>query len=131
MLAVDTNVVVRYLLADEPRQAAAARRLIDRNPCWVSLTVLLETEWVLRGAAALPRGQVHELLLAFAGLPTVSVEQPTVAARSLGLFAAGLDFADALHACVANGAGCKSFTTFDRRLIAAATRAGLRFVSTP
>lgn len=131
MRAIDTNVVVRYLLADEPRQAAAARRLVDRHPCWLSLTVLLETEWVLRGAAGLARREVHRLLLAFAGLPTVSIEQPAVAARALDLFGAGMDFADALHACVADAAGCTAFASFDRRLVSRARTAGLGFVGVP
>lgn len=131
MRAVDTNVVVRYLLADEPRQASAARRLVDRNACWISLTVLLETEWVLRGAAGLQRREVHRLLLAFAGLPTVSIEQPPVAARALDLFGGGMDFADALHASVADAAGCEAFATFDRRLVRGARKVGLGFVGAP
>lgn len=131
MRAVDTDVVVRYLLADEPRQAAAARRLVDRNACWVSLTVLLETEWVLRSAAGLARREVHRLLLGFAGLPTVSIEQPANAARALDLFGAGMDFADAIHACAADAAGCEAFATFDRRLVARARKAGLGFVGAP
>lgn len=131
MRAVDTNVVVRYLLADEPRQAAVARRTIDRHACWVSLTVLLEIEWVLRGAAGLPKRRVHDLLLAFAGLPTVSVEQPAVVAKALELSGAGMDFADAIHACVADAAGCEAFATFDRRFVGAARKAGLGFVRAP
>lgn len=131
MRAVDTNVVVRYLLADDPRQASLARRLVDRHACWVSLTVLLESEWVLRGAAGLARREVHRLLLAFAGLPTVSIEQPAVAARALDLFGAGMDFADAIHACVADAAGCAVFATFDRRLVSGARKAGLGFVGAP
>jgi predicted nucleic-acid-binding protein len=129
--AVDTDVVIRDLLADEPRQAAAARRLVDRNACWVSLTMLLETEWVLRGAAGLARGEVHRPLLAFAGLPTISIEQPLVAARAFDLFAAGMDFADALHGCVADAAGATAFVTFDRRLVAKARKVGLGIVGAP
>jgi predicted nucleic-acid-binding protein len=131
MRAVDTDVVVRYLLADEPRQAAIARRTIDSGPCWVTLTVLLEVEWVLRGAAGLPRARVHGLMLAFAGLPTVSVEQPACAAKALALMAAGMDFADALHASVAEATGCQDFVTFDRHMIARARKAGLDRVSLP
>jgi hypothetical protein len=49
MFAVDTNVVVRYLVNDNAAQAARARRLVEREDIFVPLTVLLETEWVLRG----------------------------------------------------------------------------------
>jgi predicted nucleic acid-binding protein len=50
MLAIDTNVVVRYLTGDDPDQAAKARRIVDGEAVLVTTTVLLETEWVLRGA---------------------------------------------------------------------------------
>jgi len=48
MIAVDTNVVVRFLVRDDPKQAARAAELIRDNQIWISKTVLLETEWVLR-----------------------------------------------------------------------------------
>jgi predicted nucleic-acid-binding protein len=48
MLAVDTNVVVRYLTADDPEQFARAVAVVEGAETFVSLTVLLETEWVLR-----------------------------------------------------------------------------------
>ena len=113
--------------------AGGSRPSYHRSPhaCWVSLTVLLETEWVLRGAAGLPKRRVHDLLLAFAGLPTVSVEQPAVARKALELSGAGMDFADAIHACVADAAGCDTFVTFDRRFVGAARKAGLGFVHAP
>jgi predicted nucleic-acid-binding protein len=48
MLAVDTNVLVRLLTGDEPKQAAAARALFAAEPIWIAKTVFLETGWVLR-----------------------------------------------------------------------------------
>ena len=48
MTAVDTNVVVRLLTGDDPKQAAAARALFRSRQIWVAKTVLLETGWVLR-----------------------------------------------------------------------------------
>lgn len=48
MIAVDTNVLVRLLTADDPKQLAAARSLFASDPIWVAKTVLLETGWVLR-----------------------------------------------------------------------------------
>ena len=50
MDAIDTNVIVRYLTGDHPRQSAKARSLIETRPVHVATTVLLETEWVLRHA---------------------------------------------------------------------------------
>ncbi len=48
MLAVDTNVVVRFLTGDEPAQAARARAIFQRETVFLGKTVLVETEWVLR-----------------------------------------------------------------------------------
>ena len=83
MRAVDTDVVVRYLTNDDPAQAVRARRLLDRKEVFVSLTVLLETAWVLRGVFGLARADVLRALRAFAGLPRVTLESPGVAAKVL------------------------------------------------
>lgn len=55
MLAVDTNVVVRYLTGDGAAQALTARRLVDGNDIKLLCTVMLETKWVLRSLYAYPR----------------------------------------------------------------------------
>jgi predicted nucleic-acid-binding protein len=48
MVAVDTNILVRLLTGDDPKQAAAARSLFASEQIWIAKTVLLETGWVLR-----------------------------------------------------------------------------------
>ena len=68
MLAIDTNLIVRYLVGDEPGQAARARRLIDNNDVFVCTTVLLETEWVLRSVYGFSAVQCAKALSDFAGL---------------------------------------------------------------
>ncbi len=113
MHGVDTNVIVRYLTGDDPAQADKARAVIGRKPVFVSKTVLLEAEWVLRGVYDLPPEQVIPALRAFAGLPGVSVENAGLVARAMDWAEAGMDFADALH--LASAAGCESFLTFDKR----------------
>jgi predicted nucleic-acid-binding protein len=50
MLAIDTNLVVRYLTGVHPQQSAKAKAVIDGEEVFVSTTVMLETEWVLRSA---------------------------------------------------------------------------------
>lgn len=118
MIAVDTNVVVRYLTADDPIQSPAARALVDHEDILFLTTVALETEWVLRSVYALPPSEVASRIASFAGLPTVRVEQPAELMRALDHFRAGLDFADALH--LVGAGGCDGFVTFDRRLVARA-----------
>jgi predicted nucleic acid-binding protein len=122
MLAIDANVVVRYLTGDDPDQSMRARRIVDGETVFVTTTVLLETEWVLRGAYGYRGARLAAALTAFAGLPTVSLEAPTVAAAALGGLAQGIDFADALH--LAGARDCEAFVTFDRAFAKAANGLG-------
>ena len=52
MRAVDTNVVVRLLIADNPLQTTAAEKLVAEHEVLVPVTVILETEWVMRSGYA-------------------------------------------------------------------------------
>lgn len=118
MLAIDTNVIVRYLTGDHPHQAAQAQALIDGEDVYVCITVLLETEWVLRSAYGFARARLAEALRAFAGLPRVTLEDAALATKALDWMGRGLDFADALHLAAAQG--CKAFVSFDQRFAATA-----------
>jgi predicted nucleic-acid-binding protein len=112
VLAVDTNIIFRYLTADHPEQFTKARTLIDGEDIFVSTTVLLETEWVLRRGYRFSRDQIIAALTAFAGLPRVTPEDPVLAAKALDWMARGMDFADALH--LAKAEGCEAFVSFDQ-----------------
>jgi predicted nucleic-acid-binding protein len=113
MIAVDTNVLVRFFTVDEPAQAARAARLVRRSPIWVSKTVLLETEWVLRGLYKLPAESILAAIEALAGLPNVQFEDAANVARAIRWSASGMDFADALH--LASRGDADKFATFDRK----------------
>jgi len=124
MLAVDTNVVVRFLVNDDAEQSPRARTLVNGSAIFLPLTVLLESEWVLRSVYAIGPKAAAKALRLFVSLPSVSVERPTIAARALDWLDAGLDFADALH--LATSDHCEAFVTFDRQFIKQAKRsAGL------
>ena len=122
MLAIDTNLIVRYLVGDDPAQAARAKRLINGNDVFVCLTVLLETEWVLRSVYEFSASQCAKALANFAGLPRVTVEDAPAAAKALGWMEKGIDFADGLH--LAKAEGCEAFVSFDREFAAAANALG-------
>jgi predicted nucleic acid-binding protein len=129
MLAIDTNLIVRYLTGDHPRQSARARKLIDGEDVFVCTTVLLETEWVLRSVYDYAGVQLAKALRAFAGLPHVILEDAGVAAQALGWTEGGLDFADALH--LAKARGCDAFVSFDQRFARAANELGTVKVRAP
>ena len=115
MIAVDTNILVRYAVKDDRFQAAAATDFLARNNCSVLKTVLLELVWVLSSPAGynLPRETVLERLYHILGLPNIETEDATHSAQALTWYAAGMDFADALH--LAGSMGLAGFATFDRK----------------
>ena len=127
MIAVDTNVVVRLLVADDGAQARRATALFERGPVFIPVTVLLETEWVLRGAYELERTQINRLLHLLLGLPGVEVAEPDAVLRALDRHAEGMDFADALHLALAGAAD--RFATFDRQLLRAGKVGGVPIVA--
>ena len=120
MLAIDTNVIVRYLTGDHPQQSRKAKALIDSEHIFVCTTVLLETEWVLRSVYGFTAVKVTKALSAFAGLPGVTLEDAAMIAKALDWTARGMDFADALH--LAKARGCQGFVSFDRKFAKAANR---------
>ena len=129
MLAVDTNIIVRYLTRDDAEQFARASALIGAEDVYVCTTVLLETEWVLRRGYRLSGKRVGAALAAFAGLPRVTLEDPAAAAKALEWMRRGMDFADALH--LARATGCEAFVSFDRQLAAVANTVSEVKVRTP
>ncbi len=114
MLAVDTNIVVRLLVDDDPRQGAIARRLFESDEIFISVTVLLESAWVLESVYGLGRGEVAKALRALFGLANVRVEDAANVASALDAVDKGLDLADALH--LSRLPAGAEFVTFDRAL---------------
>ena len=118
MRALDTNVLARFFIDDADDAQAATQRpaavsaLSERS--FVSVTVLLELEWVMRGFYELPRRDVLSVLRALAGIEHIALEDRDAVLAALDAFDKGLDFADALH--VARSARASGFATFDQRL---------------
>lgn len=120
MLAVDTNVLVRFFTKDEPRQTSRAGALLKEREVWIAKTVLLETEWVLTSVYGFTAEQIIGALRAVIGLPNVQVEDDVGVALALDWTSQGLDFADALH--LSNCSQTDSFITFDETLAKRARR---------
>jgi predicted nucleic-acid-binding protein len=121
--AVDTNVVVRLLIGDDPKQAAAARSVFAAGPVWIAKTVLLETGWVLRSVYGFDDDAVREALVRLLGLRSVHAEDEAAVAAAMELTEHGVEFADALHlSSKPNGV---SFVSFDQQFVRRAKRAGV------
>lgn len=114
MIALDTNVIIRVVTADDPEQLAIALEILRSGELWVCKTVLLETEWVLRYSYELPPATILEALRRLLGYRGLQVEDRGAVLQALSLFENGMDFADALH--LASSAGAERFVTFDRPL---------------
>lgn len=114
MIAVDTNVAVRLLVADDETQANEARRLFETHEVWIGATVLLEAAWVLTSVYELSPTDAAAALKRLLGLPNVRVEDAGIVAAALDASAIGLDFADALH--LLRAPDDVEFATFDRSL---------------
>jgi predicted nucleic-acid-binding protein len=117
MRAIDTNVLVRLLVRDGPRQLSVAETFIAKG-AWVSHVVLVETLWVLDAVyerSAEQIGAAVERLLAHADL---TLQDADVVAAALGQFRAkpALGFSDCLVLEIARKAGYLPLGTFDRQL---------------
>jgi len=118
LIALDTNVIVRLVTADDPTQLAAAREIFQSGELWICKTVLLETEWVLRFSYELDRDTIGEILHRLLGHPPLRMEDRDSVIRALVLYEHGMDFADALH--LVSSGEAERFATFDGPLARAA-----------
>lgn len=124
MQAIDACVAVRCLTRDDPGQAAKARAVVESGNAFVATTAVLEAEWVLRSVYGLSSRDVADALLAFAGAPGVSHEDPALLAGALARARIGMDFADALRFGAA--ANREEMLTFDRWFIEPARGGAVR-----
>jgi predicted nucleic-acid-binding protein len=126
MIAVDTNIVVRFLVDDGSAEVPRVVQFVRESRISVCSTVLLETEWVLRHTVGLKRGEIVAAFQRLLGLGSVTIgERPSVLA-ALTAYEGGCDFADALHWSLTRDAD--SFATLDNKF---ARRAGSLGLSPP
>lgn len=126
MAALDTNIVVRLIVGDDPKQARAAEKLVASEPCTVAPSVLMECEWVLRAAYGLDAALIAESIRGLLTLDNIDPLDAALTQQVLQGYEAGLDFADALHA--AQRREGESFATFDRQFVKRAPKAGVHAV---
>jgi predicted nucleic-acid-binding protein len=116
VIGLDTNVLVRYLVRDDEPQHQVAKELIRTGSVMLDSSVLLETEWVLRGRYKLKKGQIvsaFDLLLSTSG---ISFDNETVIEIALHLWKnSAADFADCLFVARYMQGGCEVVATLDRK----------------
>lgn len=122
MIAVDANVVVRFIVDDDPDQAGRATELLRAGNVLITRTVLLELVWVLADTYELGRIEIARVVRELLSIDGVVVDDWNVVLRALDWFEKGLDFADALH--LASSATATELVTFDRAFVRRTTRLG-------
>jgi predicted nucleic acid-binding protein len=128
MIVLDTNVVVRLMVGDDPKQARLAQSLIEQHACVIDLCVLMETEWVLRGVYGLATSQIAASLRALGSVQNIHWREPQRVLAALDAYEAGLDLADAIHASACREADV--LATFDTRFAKRATKLGVAAMRT-
>ena len=120
MIALDTNVLVRYLVADDAEQAEAAQALLagltTERPGFVCREVAVELVWVLELAYRFSREQIAAVLEELVATEELEIEAADDVARAaFGYRRGGPGFSDLMIAAAANRRGAAPLYTFDRR----------------
>ena len=120
MIGLDTNVLVRFLVQDDPEQAAAATGLItgltQSDPGFVCREVLVEMVWVLERAYGLPCADIAQALDGLLEAQELVIETADRVAVAVDRYRkGGAGFADQMVALAGQGAGCRVTASFDRK----------------
>ena len=121
MIGLDTNVIVRYLVQDEPGQAAQATSLMESltetEPGFVSIVTAVELSWVLTRAYHVERDALADIVEGLLASRELVLQHAEVVREGVGGLREGADFADVVIAELDRAAGCAHTVTFDRRAI--------------
>ncbi len=123
MIALDPNVLVRFLVEDDAAQTRRAKRLIQKTEaagrtCYVSDVVVCELVWVLTSSYRVRRAEIAEVLRKLTTSRQMTFDATDRITRALDAFTTGRgDFADYLLREHARRAGCETVATFDRVLL--------------
>ena len=122
MIAFDTNLLVRLATNDMPQQAEIAEKILKSNQVFISRTVLLETEWVLRSRYKVIAKQIGGFFSALLNQDNIVVENHQQIEQALEWYDLGADFADAMHLAVC---GKALLYTFDKDFCKLARKKGI------
>lgn len=120
MIGVDSNVLLRHLVRDDPQQTRMVARFFAArgpgDPAYVSIAVLLEVIWTLRRTYRLPQADVARIVMTLTRSPEIVMQSPVAVRRALwDAHDEQADIADAIIAHAAIEAECDGVVTFDRR----------------
>lgn len=116
---LDTNVLLRLVVADEPEQTRAAERAVRKaadagTPLQLNLVVLCEFAWVLRRSYGYSRAEIANCIETLGNSPALIFQEPALVARATHWLRQGGDFADAIVAGLNRSLGADTTLTFDK-----------------
>jgi len=122
MIALDTNVLVRYIMQDDKLQAKKATLAIETltsdAPAFISCIVLCEINWVLKTAYKIPKPDCIDVLERILSVAVFDIENLSACLTALQLYEAGqADFSDYLIQKIAREHGYISVLTFDKKAL--------------
>ncbi|HFQ93013.1 MAG TPA: type II toxin-antitoxin system VapC family toxin [Anaerolineae bacterium] len=129
MVAVDTNIIVRFLTQDDPEQFQKSVAIFEYPQIFIPDTVVLETEWVLRYAYKYSPDQIMTAFKSLFGLPNVHLRDAAAIALAIEWRESGLAFADAFH--LAQAQHCQQMMSFDQRFVKRSRQIGACPVTLP
>jgi len=121
LIGLDTNILVRYLVQDDPRQSVAATKFIEQNcseenPGFVCHVVLCELSWVLESNYRQSKATIASVIEELLQIRQLQLMEPDAVWRALGDFKfSGVDFSDHLIARANAINGCGVTVTFDKQ----------------
>ena len=119
MIGLDTNVLVRYIMQDDIKQAALATKVIeqlnDEAPGYISIVTIVELCWVLESGFALSRLEIVNVYKRLITVDVFKIDRVSVVAAAVRAYGEGkADFADYLIERLSVLAGCTHTVTFDK-----------------
>ena len=116
MELVDANIILRYLLNDQPEQTSTAGDILENHQVKIPFEVVAEVVYVLSGVYRISREEISRGILLLLTLQNISTDNPKVLEKALELYArTGVDFVDALL-CARHTVNGNTVHTFDRKL---------------
>jgi predicted nucleic-acid-binding protein len=119
VIGIDTNVLVRYFIEDDPAQSRLTdsffNSLSSADPGWVSQATILEFAWIMRSVRRLDRKSIAIMMGQLTMLDSIVVERADIIDEALQRYRNGkAEFADCLIAASGRAAGCSKTVTFDK-----------------
>ncbi len=120
MIGLDTNLLVRHIVRDDPQEAVIVDRLLrefgPERKGFINLIVLVELAWVLGRSYKLDRGDIAEAISNLLDSADIVIEREELVARALNAFRKSkVDLADLLINLINQAAGCETTATLDQQ----------------